>query len=137
MGKEKLEFYPFHPSNEKTHLIETTKMPILEQILPFKVDTLLSEFNNNLHESLKVYEDKRFEVEGVAIYVGPDIHNKPSIQISNEINGRCQALTIFPNNDFYKEVSVGDKVIVKANYLVLSNLFGIVMKNSELIKVIK
>ncbi len=137
MSKEKLEFYPFHPLDEKTHLIETTKMPILEQILPFKVEELLNEFNNNLEESLIVYEDKRFEVEGVAIYVGPDIHHKPSIQLSSCKNGKCCTLTIFQNKDFYKEVSVGDKVIVRANYLVLSNLFGLVMKNSELIKVIK
>lgn len=137
MNKEKLEFYPYHPSNEKTHLIETTKMPILEQTLPFKVDELLREFNNDLQGSLKIYEDKRFEVEGVAIYVGPDIHNKPSIQISNDENGKCCALTIFPKTDFYKEVSVGDKVIVRANYLVLSNLFGVVMKNSEIKKVFK
>lgn len=137
MSEVKLEFYPFHPSNEKTHIIETTKMPILNQSLPFKVNKLLEEFENDLYTSLKIYEDKRFEVEGIAIYVGPDVHHKPSIQISNEINGKCCALTIFPNKDFYKEVSVGDRIIVKANYLVLSNLFGVVMKNSELVKVTK
>ncbi len=137
MKKEKLEFYPKHPSNEKTHLIETTKMPILKQISPYKVDELLKEFKKDLYGSLKVYEDKRFEVEGIAKYVGPDIHHKPSIQISSDVDGECCALVIFPKKDFYKEVSIGDKVIVRSNYLVLSNLFGIVMKNSELVKVIK
>ncbi len=137
MNKEKLEFYPFHPSDEKTHLIETTKMPILEQISPFNVYELLNELQNDLSESLKKYEDKRFEVEGVVIYVGPDIHNKPSIQISTGKKEKCCALTIFQNEEFYNKVSIGDKVIVRANYLVLSNWFGVVMKNSELVKVFK
>ena len=33
----KIEFYPEHPSDEKTHMIETTVMPILEQDKPFNV----------------------------------------------------------------------------------------------------
>lgn len=131
-----LEFYPFHPSDEKTNLIETTIMPILKQDNPFNVDYLLQEFKNDLNSCLKIYEDKRFEIEGVITYVGLDVHNKPSLQLSNKIDGNCLALTIFPNTDFYNKVKIGDKVIVRANYLVLSNLFGIVMKNSEIVKVL-
>lgn len=137
MNQEKLEFYPKHPSNEKTHLIETTKMPCLKQTLPFKIDALYNEFNHDLAQSLNQYQDKRFKIEGIAIYIGPDIHHKPSIQISNQLGGICYALVIFPNEEFYQKVSIGDHVIVEANYLVFSNLFGIVMKNSELIKVSK
>ncbi len=137
MNKEELLFYPFHPTDEKTHLIETTIMPILEQDKPFSVEKIYNDLNDNLNINLKTYEDKRFEVEGYAIYVGPDVHHKPSIQLSNEKNGRCYALTIFPNTDFYNKVSLGDRVIIRANYLVLSNLFGVVMKNSEIIKVNK
>ncbi len=137
MNKEELIFYPFHPSDEKTHLIETTIMPILEQEKPFDVLQLYTDLNDDLSKNLKIYEDKRFEVEGFVINVGPDVHNKPSIKLSNEKNGKCYALTIFPNTNFYNDVSVGDKVIIKANYLVLSNLFGVVMKNSELVKVNK
>lgn len=137
MKSKELEFYPSHPSMKKTHLIETTYMPVLNQVEPFLVNKLLEEFKTDLYKSLDIYEDKRFEIEGIAIQVGPDVHNKPSIQISNKIDGECCALTIFPNKDFYKEVSVGDRVVVRANYLVLSNLFGVVMKNSELVKVVK
>lgn len=137
MSKEKLEFYPIHPSRRKTHVIEKSIMPDLSQSSPFNVLELLNELNNNLSESLKIYEDKRFEVEGIVTYIGPDIHHKPSLKLSNSKNGKCCALTIFPKKDFYKQVSLGDKVIVKANYLVLCNLFGVVMKNSELIKVVK
>lgn len=137
MSQKNLEFYPFHPSDEKTHKIETELMPRLDQSQPFHVEELLDEFQDDLNASLKKYENKRFEVEGVAIYVGKDIHNKPSIQIAEKDNGKCCALTIFPNDDFYSKVNVGDKVVVRANYLVLSNWFGIVMKNSELIKVVR
>lgn len=130
-----LKFYPCHPSDEKTNLIETTKMPILKQDKPFNVDNLLQEFKNDLNSCLKIYEDKRFEIEGIITYIGLDVHNKPSLQLSNKVDGDCLALNIFPNTDFYNEVKIGDRVIVRANYLVLSNLFGIVMKNSEIIKV--
>lgn len=132
-----LIFYPKHPSDAKTHKIETTDSPLLGQDAPFDVKPLREAFDTNLEEALKVYEDKRFEVTGIATKVGPDIHNKPSIELSDSIGGQCHALCIFPTNDFYNQVSVGDKVIVCANYLVLSNWFGVVMKHSELVQVEK
>lgn len=129
-----LEFYPAHPSGEKTHRIETTPMPLLKQDAPFNVKTLCNELNNDLNSALSIYEDKRFEITGIAKKIGPDIHNKPSIEISNSVDGECYALCIFPSDDFYSKVSVGDTVIVRANYLVMSNWFGIVMKHSELVE---
>lgn len=137
MKTDTLEFYPKHPSNLKTLKIETTDMPLLEQNEPFAAEALHQEFIDDLHGALAIYEDKRFEVTGYAIKVGPDVHNKPSIEISDCIDGECHALCIFPTDDFYSQVSVGDKVVVRANYLVLSNWFGVVMKHSELVEVIK
>lgn len=69
--------------------------------------------------------------------VGPDVHNKPAIEISDSVDGQCYALVIFPTDDFYSQVSVGDKVTVRANYLVFSNWLGVVMKHSELVQVMK
>lgn len=132
-----LEFYPAHPSGEKTHRIETTPMPLLMQDAPFDAKTLCEEFSNNLNGALAKYEDKRFEVTGIAKKIGPDIHNKPSIELSDGVDGECYALCIFPNDDFYSKVSVGDTVAVRANYLVMSNWFGVVMKHSELVEVDK
>lgn len=137
MNNEPLTFYPQHPSNEKTRQIETTAMPPLEQEAPFDVRTLHNEFAADLDAALSVYEDKRFEVTGIATKVGPDVHNKPSIEISDSVDGRCYALVIFPTDEFYSRVSVGDQVTVRANYLVFSNWFGTVMKYSELIDVVK
>lgn len=134
---EELKFYPKHPSEIKTHQIETTAMPILEQDEPFFVKKLYDEFLSDADIFFAQYVDKRFEIRGVAKKIGPDIHNKPSIEISDSVNGRTYALVIFPTDDHYSMVKVGDTVIVRANYLVMSNHYGTVMKYSELVSVKK
>lgn len=134
---ETLTFYPKHPSDEKTHIIETTAMPLLEQVTPFEVKTLCDEYRADANHFYERYMDKRFEVTGVAKNVGPDVHNKPSIELSDSVNGQTYALVIFPTEDHYEKVSVGDHVTVRANYLVISNRYGVVMKFSELISVDK
>ena len=134
---EELKFYPAHPSNEKTHRIETTDMPRLKQSAPLAVAALLAEFEADMQKFLDKYQDKRFEVTGIAVKIGPDVHNKPSIELAAEAGSKTCALTIFPTDDHYSKVSVGDKVVVRANYLVMSNWFGTVMKHSELVSVEK
>ncbi len=135
MHQEELKFYPAHPSNEKTHRIETTPMPLKAQSAPYAVKELADAFRTDLNAALAEYQDQRFEVTGVAIKVGPDIHHKPSIELSDGVGGACHALCIFPTDAHYSKVAVGDTVIVRANYLVMSNLFGVVMKYSELVSV--
>lgn len=135
--KEPLIFYPKHPSNAKTHKIETRPMPLLAQEAPFPVKPLCEAFRNDLQGSLDIYEDKRFEITGIAVKVGPDIHNKPSIELSDCSGRETCALTIFPTSDHYSKVSVGDMVTVCGNYLVFSNWFGVVMKHSTLVQVVK
>ncbi len=132
-----LAFFPAHPSDEKTNLIETTAMPILEQSAPFSVKALADEFSENENEFYAKYFDKRFEVVGIAKNVGPDIHNKPSIELSDSTHGKTYALVIFPTEDHYDKVCVGDRVVVRSNYLVMSSTYGIVMKFSELLSVDK
>lgn len=134
---DELKFYPKHPSTIKTHQIETTAMPILKQDTPFQVKILYDEFEADADRFLAKYVDKRFEVTGIAKKVGPDIHNKPSIEISDSIDGQTYALVIFPTNEHYSKVEVGDMVVVRANYLVMSNHYGTVMKYSELVSVKK
>lgn len=132
---EELKFYPKHPSDNKTHQIETTAMPVLEQEAPFRAKTLYGEFTADADSFFDKYVDKRFEIMGIAKKIGPDIHNKPSIEISDSMNGQTYALVIFPTDDHYSKVEVGDTVIVRANYLVMSNHYGTVMKYSELVSV--
>lgn len=135
MNNTELQFYPKHPSEIKTHKIETTPMPILAQNAPFAVKTLYDEFMTNHQKFFDTYVDYRFEVTGIAKKIGPDIHNKPSIEISDSVNGQTYALVIFPTDDHYSKVKVGDTVVVRANYLVMSNHYGLVMKYSELVSV--
>lgn len=132
---EELKFYPKHPSELKTHQIETAEMPALEQSKPFGVKALCDEFALNAESFFARYADKRFEVVGIAKRIGPDIHRKPSIEISNCVAGPTYALTVFPTKEHYSKVNVGDTVIVRGNYLVMSNHYGVVMKCSELVSV--
>lgn len=134
---KRLEFYPKHPSDEKTFTIETMAMPMLLQDAPFAAKALCNEFYTDADSFYAKYVDKRFEVAGVAKKVGPDIHNKPSIELSDSESGQTFALVIFPTDDHYSMVEVGDRVVVRANYLVMSNHYGIVMKFSELVSVEK
>lgn len=135
MAAEVLTFYPKHPSDAKTRIIETTPMPLLSCEKPFDVKALYDEFHSDADSFLKKYTDKRFEVTGIAKKVGPDVHNKPSIELSDHVDGQTYALTIFPTAEHYEKVHIGDKVTLRANYLVMSNLFGTVMKFSELLSV--
>lgn len=132
MDNEELIFIPEHPSSIKTHEIETEDSILLEQTEPIKSDVLYNNFINDFDNSLNTYKDKRFEVTGTAIKVGPDIHNKPSVEISSNVEERCHILCVFPNENIYNKVSIGDKVTVKGNYLVMSNWYGIVLKKCEL-----
>lgn len=137
MNDMELKFYPKHPSSLKTHRIETKAMPLMAQSAPFDAKTLCDEFESDADAFFSKYVDKRFEITGIAKKIGPDIHNKPSIEISDSVDGRTYALLIFPTYDHYSRVEVGDTVVVRANYLVMSNLFGTVMKFSELVSVKK
>ena len=108
-------------------------MPILEQEKPFPVKDFYDEFSADAESFFAKYVDKRFEVTGIAKKIGPDAHNKPSIEISDCVDGQTYALVIFPTDDHYSKVNVGDTVVVRANYLVMCNRYGIVMKQSELV----
>ena len=132
---KKIEFYPEHPSEAKTHQIETTELPILEQEKPFEVKAFCDEFAEDAKSFFEKYVDKRFELKGIAKKVGPDPHNKPSIELSDSVDGKTYALLIFPTEDHYTKVKEGDTVVVRANYLVMCNYYGIVMKYSELVSV--
>lgn len=134
LNTEKLVYYTDHPSSIKTFFIENFPMTELEQDSPYEIKSLCLEFQNDVGSAYETYLDKRFEVTGVVKTVGPDVHNKPSIELSDSVRGECYALCIFPSDNIYDEVSVGDTVTVKANFLVMTNWYGIVMKHSEIVK---
>lgn len=133
---DNLEFYPRHPTSEKTHKILTSPSPMLEgQNAPFDAAALCKQFEDDLHGSLVLYEDKRFDVTGIVIRVGNDIHGLPTVQLSDSLHGKCCVHCIFPKSDVLDQVSLGNRVVIRSNYLVMSNLYGVVMKFSELLSV--
>lgn len=133
-----LEFYPKHPSPIKTHKIQSSPSPMLEgQTAPFDAAVLCKAFEDDLYSSLAAYEDKRFDVTGIVIWVGRDIHDLPTVQLSNKVGGKCCVHCIFPKADILEQVQAGDHVIIRSNYLVMSNHFGVVMKYSELLNLEK
>ena len=133
MNKEPIKFYPEHPSDSKTHQLETQDSPVLEQSEPIASSKLYELFCNDFDSALNIYEDKRFEISGTAIYVGLDGHKKPSVQLSDAVDGRCHVLCVFPTEDILNEVVVGDKITVRGNYLVMCNWYGIVIKKCEVV----
>jgi hypothetical protein len=46
--------------------------------------------------------------------------------------GRLSSIR-FPGNEIPEQVKPGDRVVIRSNYLVLSRLFGVVMKFSQLL----
>ena len=132
--EEGQNFYPCHPSPEKTHQIQSTASPMLEgQTAPFAAVDLIKAFENDPERSLSNYQDKRFDVTGIVIWVGLDPHSLPTVQLSDGVGGDCYAHCIFPKDDILEQVNPGDRVVIRSNYLVLSCRFGVVMKFSELL----
>ena len=132
--EEGQNFYPCHPSPEKTHQIQSAPSPMLEgQAEPFEVAQLRKAFDRDPEGSLAAYQDKRFDVTGIVIWAGLDPHNLPTAQLSDRVDGECFAHCIFPREDILKQVKPGDRVVIRSNYLVLSRRFGVVMKFSELL----
>ena len=132
--EEGQNFYPCHPSPEKTHQIQSVPSPMLEgQTAPFEAADLRKAFDRDPEGSLAAYQDKRFDVTGTVIWAGLDPHNLPTVQLSDRVDGECYAHCIFPQDDILKQVKPGDRVVIRANYLVLSRRFGVVMKFSQLI----
>ena len=132
--EEGQNFYPCHPSPEKTRQIQSVPSPMLEgQEAPFEAVVLRRAFDRDPQGSLAVYQDKRFDVAGIVIWAGLDPHNLPAVQLSDGVGGECYAHCIFPKDDILERVKPGDRVVIRANYLVLSRRFGVVMKFSELL----
>ena len=132
--KEGQNFYPCHPSPEKTHQIQTTPSPMLEgQTAPFEAAELRKAFDRDPEGTLARCQDRRFDVAGTVIWAGLDPHGLPSVQLSDRAGGECYAHCIFPEAEILDQVKPGHRVVIRANYLVLSRRFGVVMKFSELI----
>ena len=118
---------------ERVTFFETHDCPVLVQDSPLDVAAVYREFTEQYDAAAEKYYEKRVEMTGVVRKIGPDIHSKPSIEFSDRVDGRCYALFIFENDEFYSRISVGDTVICRGNFLRAREPFGAVLKKSELI----
>lgn len=66
-----------------------------------------------------------------------DYGQRNASRIIESENSMAYALVIFPTDEHYSKIEAGDIVTVRANYLVMSNWYGTVMKFSELVTVEK
>lgn len=114
---------------------EKADCPMLDQDLTLPVNVICDAFVENYETAAACYMDKRMDVVGVVNRVGPDIHAKPSLELSDTEHGRCCALIVFPDDAIYRQVSVGDTVICRGNLLGAMEPWGGVFKKSEIIHV--
>ena len=132
--EEGQNFYPCHPSPERTRQIQSGPSPMLEkQETPFDAADLRKAFDRDPEGTLALCQDKRFDVAGTVIWAGLDPHDLPTVQLSDGLDGACCAHCIFPQDDILEQVKPGDRVVIRSNYLVLSRRFGVVMKFSQLL----
>ena len=129
-----LQNYPKQPAEEDMRQIEFGYLPVLPQAAPADANELYEAFDSDLAASEKMYAGHRFEVVGVATRVGPDVHSKPSIELSDETGGKCFVLCVFNSDEFYGRVTVGKRITCRGNYLIASDRYGIVLKNAEIVE---
>jgi len=107
--------------------------PALTQDRPFDAKHLFGMFCADFDATLQICKDMRFEVTGVASKIGPDIHGKPSIELSDRVGSQCYVLFVFESEGKYAAVTEGDVITCRGNYLGVTNEFGVVMKRSEIL----
>lgn len=119
------------------HIAEYEKIdcPMLDHGFPIPAPTIYDAFADSFETATENYMDRRMDVIGIVTRVGPDIHTKPSLELSDNERGRCCALIVFPDDAIYRQVSVGDTVVCRGNLLGAMEPWGGVFKKSEIIEI--
>ena len=127
-----LEFFPCHPSDEKTGQIQNHPSPLLnDPNEPFEAASLVKEFEDDMDKAIRHYSDRRFSICGIVKAVEMDMHDLPSVQLSDEEGINCDLLAIFPEEKGLPDVQIGERVTITGNYLVYSHPLGVIMKYCE------
>lgn len=118
---------------EVVMVAEASDFPAVEQDRPIAVKAMYQDFVADFEGAENQYWKKRAEIVGVARKVGPDIHNKPCVELSDSVDGECYAACVFKSADVFSKVSVGDTVICRGNLSGIVEPFGMVFKKCEVI----
>lgn len=118
---------------EGARKIHEVFMPLTEQDVLFDAKQLHADFCADRAKCEAEYFLKRQTVKGVVMWMGNDIHNKPSIQLSDKADGDCYVHCVLAKKD-YGDVKVGDEITMQGNFLECHPEFGVVLKMSEVVK---
>ena len=129
-----LQNEPNEPKGEQMRQIEFEIMPALQQEKPVNAVALYREFEADDSLAQQKYAYYRLDAEGIASKVQRDVHNKPSVELSDQVGGKCYVLCVFNDPGILDAVKPGEHVLIRGNYLAASSLYGIILKNSELVK---
>lgn len=116
--------------------MEREDCPAIQQNAPLAVEAVYDQFYEDFDGAWDVYFAKRMEMVGVITRIGPDWHGLPSLELSDQKDGRCYALFIARTEDLYNGISLGDTVVCRGNLINAREPFGAVMKKSEVIRIV-
>lgn len=118
---------------EGAQRIQQEFMPLMPQDAPFEAKKLHADFCADRSKCEAEYFLKRQRVTGVVMWMGEDIHNKPSIQLSDKADGDCYVHCVLAKAD-YSDVKIGDTIVCQGNFLECHQEFGVVLKMSTIEK---
>lgn len=96
---------------------------------------LYDEFARDPQEATRRHEGKRLEVSGIVTFTGPDIHQTPSIELSDAAGGKRYAVCVVNSFDQLEGISVGDRVRISGNFhIFVEDEWGVVLKQCEVIE---
>ena len=94
---------------------------------------LFNTAKQDVEGTARKYADGPLTVRGVAVTVGPDIHNLPSIGLSDRDGGAVYAHCVLDEGDAsgLNRVKTGQEVVIRGSYLLFST--GEVFGNDEMV----
>ncbi len=122
------------PAEEDAQKVLTKFMPLTPQNAPFEAADFHGEFIKDWAKANAKYFGYRQTAKGIIVWMGEDIHKLPTIQISDRADGYSMVHFVLTDEKEYGNLKVGDEVVLQGNYLVCHPEFGLVMKQSIVIK---
>lgn len=92
---------------------ETKEMNAQDSIISIK--ELYDAFKTDEAAAKEKYAGKILTVKGFVTYTGPDVYALPSVELSEEKDGKARSLCVLPFSDYLKlrKVSKGEEAIIK------------------------
>ncbi len=132
-GKRPVSDEEFKERMKRVAYFEENDCEKLDSSEPLVPEKIYADFLEDYDRAEKLYFEKRVEIKGTIGRIGPDIHGKPSIELTDKPGGRCYALFVFADDSFKYSVKVGDEVVLRGNILNAREPFGLTVKKCEIV----